>query len=146
MRLRRHERSFSSAREAARNGLLDRTRPRRTGLCPEAPGVPWDKGVGGPNDRLVGGRGTLASQTPVRTIGSYWPYATTVFDYVRRSMPFFQPHSLTNSEVYAVTAHLLNLNGIIAEQDVMSAETLPKVRMPNQDNFIPVQPWKPRVP
>ena len=104
-----------------------------------------DKGVGGPNDRLVGGQGTLASKTPVRTIGSYWPYATTVFDYVRRSMPFFQPHSLTDSEVYAVTAYLLSLNGIIGEQDVMNAETLPKVKMPNRDNFILVQPWKPRV-
>jgi len=105
-----------------------------------------DKGVGGPNDRLVGGQGTLASKTPVRTIGSYWPYATTVFDYVRRSMPFFQPHSLTDSEVYAVTAYLLSLNGIIGEQDVMNAETLPKVKMPNRDNFILVHPWKPRVP
>ncbi len=104
-----------------------------------------DKGVGGPNDRLVGGQGTLASKTPVRTIGSYWPYATTVFDYVRRSMPFFQPHSLTDSEVYAVTAYLLSLNGIIGEQDVMNAETLPKVKMPNRDNFILVQPWKPRA-
>jgi len=105
-----------------------------------------EKGVGGPNDRLVGGQGTLASKTPVRTVGSYWPYATTVFDYVRRSMPFFQPHSLTDSEVYAVTAYLLNLNGIIGEQDVMNAETLPKVKMPNRDNFILVHPWKPRVP
>jgi cytochrome c len=105
-----------------------------------------DKGVGGPNDRLVGGQGTLASKTPVRTVGSYWPYATTVFDYVRRSMPFVQPHSLTDSEVYAVTAYLLSLNGIIREQDVMNAETLPKVKMPNRDNFILVHPWKPRVP
>jgi cytochrome c len=105
-----------------------------------------DKGVGGPNDRLVGGQGTLASKTPVRTIGSYWPYATTVFDYVRRSMPFAQPHSLTDSEVYAVTAYLLNLNGIIGEQDVMNSDALPKVKMPNRDNFILVHPWKPRVP
>ena len=105
-----------------------------------------EKGAGTPNDRLVGGQGTLASQTPVKTIGSYWPYATTVFDYVRRSMPFFQPHSLTDNEVYAVTAYLLNLNGIIGEQDVMSSDTLPKVKMPNRDNFILVHPWKPRVP
>ena len=105
-----------------------------------------DKGVGGPNDRLVGGQGTLAGKTPVRTVGSYWPYATTVFDYVRRSMPFAQPHSLTDSEVYAVTAYLLSLNGIIRDQDVMNAETLAKVKMPNRDNFILVHPWKPRVP
>jgi len=105
-----------------------------------------EKGVGGPNDRLVGGQGTLASKTPVRTVGSYWPYATTVFDYVRRAMPFAQPHSLTDSEVYAVTAYLLSLNGIIKEQDVMNAETLPTVNMPNRDNFIPVHPWKPKAP
>ena len=105
-----------------------------------------DKGGGGPNDRLVGGQGTLASKTPVRTVGSYWPYATTVFDYVRRAMPFAQPQSLTDSEVYAVTAYLLSLNGIIGEQDVMNAETLPRVKMPNRDNFIPAHPWKPRAP
>ena len=105
-----------------------------------------EKGVGGPNDRLVGGQGTLASKAPVRTVGSYWPYATTVFDYVRRSMPFFQPHSMTDGEVYAVTAYLLNLNGIISEQEVMNAETLPRVKMPNRDNFILVYPWKPKVP
>ena len=103
-----------------------------------------EKGAGGPNDRLVGGQGTLASKTPVRTVGSYWPYATTVFDYVRRSMPFIQPLTLTDSEVYAVTAYLLSLNGVIGERDVMDAETLPKVKMPNRDNFIPVYPWSPK--
>src|SRR5262249_15431929 len=59
------------------------------------------KGAGQPNDRLVGGQGTLASKTPVRTIGSYWPYATTVFDYVRRAMPYTQPQSLTADETYS---------------------------------------------
>ena len=98
------------------------------------------KGVGQPNDRLVGGQGTLASNAPVRTIGSYWPYATTVFDYVRRSMPYIQSQSLSDNEVYAVTAYLLNLNGIIGENDEMSAQTLPKVKMPNQSNFIVVYP------
>jgi S-disulfanyl-L-cysteine oxidoreductase SoxD len=98
------------------------------------------KGAGQPNDRLVGGQGTLASKTPVRTIGSYWPYATTVFDYVRRAMPYIQPQSLSNDEVYAVTAYLLHLNGIIGEQDEMNAQTLPKVAMPNRDNFIVVYP------
>jgi len=98
------------------------------------------KGAGQPNDRLVGGQGTLASKTPVRTIGSYWPYATTVFDYVRRAMPYIQPQSLSNDEVYAVTAYLLHLNGIIGEQDEMNAQTLPKVVMPNRDNFIVVYP------
>jgi len=98
------------------------------------------KGAGQPNDRLVGGQGTLASKTPVRTVGSYWPYATTVFDYVRRAMPYIQPQTLSNDEVYAVTAYLLHLNGIIGERDEMNAQTLPKVKMPNQPNFIVVYP------
>src|SRR5688500_16887487 len=98
------------------------------------------KGAGQPNDRLVGGHGTLASKAPVRTIGSYWPYATTVFDYVRRSMPHAQPASLTADDGYAGAAHLLNPNGIIGENDEMNAQTLPKVKMPNQVNFIVVYP------
>ena len=103
-----------------------------------------EKGAGQPNDRLVGGHGTLASKTPVRTIGSYWPYATTVFDYVRRAMPYTQSHSLSDDEVYAVTAYLLYLNGIIAEADVMDAQSLPKVKMPNRDNFILAYPARPK--
>ena len=98
------------------------------------------KGAGQPNDRLVGGQGTLASKTPVKTIGSYWPYATTVFDYVRRAMPYLQPQSLSDDEVYAVTAYLLNLNGIIGETDEMNARTLPKVTMPNRSSFILMYP------
>ena len=97
-------------------------------------------GAGQPNDRLVGGQGTLASKAPVRTIGSYWPYATTVFDYVRRAMPYIQPQSLSNDEVYALTAYLLNLNGIVGDGDEMNAQTLPKVKMPNRDSFIVVYP------
>jgi len=102
------------------------------------------KGAGQPNDRLAGGHGTLASKTPVRTIGSYWPYATTVFDYVRRSMPYTQPQSLSDDEVYAVTAYLLQLNGIIGEADEMNAQTLPKVTMPNRGNFVIVYPRRGR--
>ena len=101
-----------------------------------------EKGAGQPNDRLVGGHGTLASKSPVRTIGSYWPYATTVFDYVRRAMPYLQPRSLTDDEVYAVTAYLLHLNGIIRAEDEMNAATLPRVKMPNRDNFILAYPTK----
>ena len=98
-------------------------------------------GVEGPQDVLVGGRGSLkAPAQPLKTIGSYWPYATTVFDYVRRSMPYIQPQSLSDDEVYAVTAYLLNLNGIIGDNDEMNAQTLPKVKMPNQVNFIVVYP------
>ena len=92
-------------------------------------------GAGRPNDQLVGGQGTLREAAPIRTIGSYWPYATTVFDYVRRAMPYVTPHSLTADETYAVTAYLLALNGIIEQDDVMDATSLPKVVMPNRDNF-----------
>ena len=95
------------------------------------------EGAGGPNDQLVGGRDTLATAAPVRTIGSYWPHATTVFDYIRRAMPFAQPQSLTADETYALTAYLLALNGVIDEDDVLDAGTLPRVRMPNRDNFVP---------
>src|SRR6266853_3600670 len=96
------------------------------------------KGAGQPNDRLVGGQGTIRAGTaPVKTIGSYWPYATTLFDYVRRAMPWSNPKSLTNDEVYAVSAYLLNLNGIIGANDTMNAQTLAKVSMPNKDGFIP---------
>src|SRR5512145_762575 len=98
------------------------------------------KGAGQPNDRLVGGQGTLDGKAPVRTIGSYWPYATTVFDYVRRAMPYTQSQSLSNDEVYAVTAYLLHLNGIIGAQDVMNAQTLPQVQMPNREHFILAYP------
>jgi cytochrome c len=99
-----------------------------------------EKGAGQPNDRLVGGQGTLTQLAQVRTIGSFWPYATTVFDYIRRAMPFQAPQSLTNDEVYALTAYLLVQNGIIGEKDVMNARTLPRVRMPNRDGFIVMYP------
>ena len=95
------------------------------------------EGANGINDRLVGGQGTLSSATPVRTIGSYWPYATTVFDYVRRAMPYPAPHSLTDAEAYAVTAYWLNLNGMIGADEVMDATSLPRVKMPNREGFTP---------
>ena len=95
-----------------------------------------EEGAGGPNDPLVGGHGTLTGDSPVRTVGSYWPYATTVFDYIRRSMPILQPQSLSDDEVYAVTAYLLELNGVIDADEVMNAETLPQVEMPNAGNFV----------
>jgi cytochrome c len=94
------------------------------------------KGAGKPADPLVGGIGSLASGKAVLTVGSYWPYATTLFDYVRRAMPTTNPQSLSNSEVYAVTAYLLHLNGIIGEGAVMEAATLPHVKMPNRDGFV----------
>jgi mono/diheme cytochrome c family protein len=94
-------------------------------------------GTEGPMDRLVGGHGTLNTPRPVKTIGSYWPYATTIYDYVNRAMPFDAPQSLTPDEVYSVTAWLLFQNGIIPEQAVLNAQTLPRVQMPNRDGFIP---------
>jgi S-disulfanyl-L-cysteine oxidoreductase SoxD len=96
------------------------------------------KGAGQPNDRLVGGQGTLAGEKPaVKTVGSYWPYATTLFDYIRRAMPYPQSKSLSNDEVYAVAAYILNLNGVIGENETLDAKTLPEVKMPNRDGFIP---------
>lgn len=95
-------------------------------------------GIGG---RLVGGFGTLDTDHPVKTVGSYWPYATTLFDYVHRAMPFNNPQSLSNDEVYAVSAYILYLNDIIERDAVMNAETLPEVEMPNRGGFIRSYPW-----
>lgn len=94
-------------------------------------------GTEGPADPLVGGQGTLKGPDPVRTVGSYWPYATTLFDYIRRAMPFDAPQSLTPDETYAVVAWLLAENGIVAGDQVLDAKSLPAVRMPNRDGFVP---------
>jgi cytochrome c len=88
-------------------------------------------------DKLIGGRGSLASGSPIKTIESYWPYATTVFDYVKRAMPFPAPGSLSDDEVYAVSAFILAEAGIIGRDQVMNATTLPEVLMPNRDGFVP---------
>jgi cytochrome c len=98
------------------------------------------EGAGQPNDRLVGGHGTLTQLAQVRTIGSFWPYASTVFDYIRRAMPFQAPQSLSDDEVYALTAYLLALNGIIEEREQMNASTLARVQMPNSDGFVLAYP------
>ena len=95
-----------------------------------------ENGTGGVNDVLSGGHGSLTGQRPQKTVGSYWPYATTVFDYVRRAMPFQTPGSLSSDETYAVTAYLLYVNDIIDENTEMNAESLPQVKMPNRDNFV----------
>jgi mono/diheme cytochrome c family protein len=86
---------------------------------------------------LVGGHSTLATAKPITTIGSFWQYATTLWSYMRRAQPFDDPGSLMADQVYAVTAYLLHLNGIIGEQDIMDAKTLPLVKMPNRDGFVP---------
>src|SRR5690606_16339422 len=94
-------------------------------------------GIGGIKDRLAGGQGTLASDKPIKTVGSYWPYATTLFDYIRRAMPYQAPESLSTDDTYAVTAYILGLNGILPEDGKLDKETLPKIKMPNHDGFIP---------
>lgn len=94
-------------------------------------------GQEGPMDRLVGGVGTLGSQKPVKTIGSYWPYATTLYDYVRRAMPFSAPQSLSPDEVYSLVAWLLHQNGILADDSILDAQSLAAIRMPNRNGFVP---------
>lgn len=92
-------------------------------------------GSEGPYDVLVGGGNTLKTTKPVKTIGSYWPYATTLYDYINRAMPFDAPQSLSSDEIYSVIAWLLHQNGIIAEQTVVDAHTLASVNMPNRLGF-----------
>ncbi len=94
------------------------------------------KGTGDSADELAGAKHGLTDNPPDKTIGTYWPYATTIFDFTRRSMPLNNPGSLNNSQLYAVTAYLLFLNGIITEKEIMNAETLPKVIMPNRNGFV----------
>lgn len=101
-------------------------------------------GANGPMDRLTGGVGSLTTPTPVKTVASYWPYATTVFDYIRRAMPLTAPQSLTDEEAYSLTAYLLSVDGIVAKDAVLDATSLPKVAMPNRGGFIDVSPRKPR--
>ena len=93
-------------------------------------------GTGKPADKLVGGIGSLGSGKAVKSVGSYWPYATTLFDYIRRSMPINMPMTLTNDEVYSVTAYVLFINGIVTNDQTMNASSLPQVRMPNRDGFV----------
>ena len=101
-------------------------------------------GTEGPQDAIAGGKGSLATQKPQKTVGSYWPYATTLWDYINRAMPFDHPSTLTPDEVYSATAYVLFLNGIVGEQDPLTETTLPKVRMPNRNGFV-VDP-RPDVP
>lgn len=85
---------------------------------------------------LVGGQETLASNNPLPTVGSYWPYATTVWDFIHRAMPYQNPGSLTPNEVYSLTAYILFMNHIIGEREELNKKNLPKVKMPNRDGFI----------
>ena len=103
-----------------------------------------EKGAGKPQDQLTGGLGTLATPKPVKTPASYWPAATTLFDYIRRAMPITAPQSLTNDEVYALTAYILSIDGIVPNDAVLDAKTLPRVKMPNKDGFVSWWPKPPR--
>jgi cytochrome c len=98
-----------------------------------------EKGEGRENQypALAGGIGSLSGSSPKKTVGSYWPYATTLFDYVRRAMPYDHPRSLSTDEVYAVSAFVLYLNGIVKETEELNEKTLPQVKMPNRDGFVP---------
>src|ERR1700730_6391170 len=102
--------------------------------CAACHGVNGQDGI---KDRLVGGQGTLASDKPIKTVGSFWPYATTLFDYIHRAMPYQAPGSLSVDDTYAVAAYILNLNGILPADGKLDKETLPKIKMPNRDGFIP---------
>src|SRR5262245_58825445 len=94
-----------------------------------------ENGKGGPNAKLIGGE-PIKDMESEKTIANFWPFATTLFDYIRRAMPWRTPRSLTNNEVYALTAYILSLNKLVGESDTINAQTLPKVRMPNRDGFI----------
>jgi len=94
------------------------------------------KGEGGVGDRLVGGQGTLGTPTPVRTVGSFWPYAPTLFDYIRRAMPQNAPQSLSNDDVYAVSAYILSLNGLLPADATLDAKSLAAIKMPNRNMFV----------
>ena len=93
-------------------------------------------GKEGPQDILAGGKGSLATDKPQKTVGSYWPYATTLWDYINRAMPFDHPSTLTTDEVYSAAAYVLFLNGIVGERDMLDQTTLPKVQMPNRNGFV----------
>lgn len=94
------------------------------------------QGAGKPMEALTGGVGSLTSGKPVKTAASYWPAPTTLFDYIRRAMPITTPLSLTNDEVYAVTAYLLSIDGIVPKDAVLDSKSLPQVKMPNRNGFV----------
>jgi S-disulfanyl-L-cysteine oxidoreductase SoxD len=114
------------------SGSVSRGREVFEQQCAACPGA---KGEGGVGDRLAGGQGTMATPKPVRTVGSYWPYAPTLFDYIRRAMPQNAPQSLSNDDVYSVSAYILNLNGLLSANGTLDAKKLSAIRMPNRNMF-----------
>jgi cytochrome c len=150
--------SWASAREFGRTPTLEEIRLWDIDVRPDGRGLPkgsggvsrgrevytsncegchGKNGQGGIKDRLAGGIGTLASGKPIKTVGSYWPYATTLFDYIRRAMPYTAPGSLNADDLYAVTAYILNINGILPDDGTLNLSNLPKIKMPNRDGFLP---------
>jgi S-disulfanyl-L-cysteine oxidoreductase SoxD len=103
-------------------------------------------GVGGIKDRLAGGQGTLATDRPIKTVGSYWPYATTLFDYIRRAMPYPSPGSLSADDTYAVAAYILNWNALVPADATLDKKSLPKIQMPNRNGFIPEPEFAKLIP
>jgi cytochrome c len=102
-----------------------------------------EKGAEGPADPLVGGIGSLTSDAPAKTVGSFWPYATTLFDYTRRAMPYDAPQSLSADELYAVTAYVLHLNDLLEADTVLDAASLQAIEMPNKGGFVSYWPKAP---
>lgn len=117
----------------AGSGSVERGRALFNAKCAACHG---EKGEGGLGDRLVGGQGSLNTPKPVKTVGSYWPYATTLFDYIRRAMPLNSPQSLDNEDVYAVAAFILYLNGLVPETATLDATSLLAIKMPNRNGFV----------
>jgi len=100
------------------------------------------EGIGASADPLMGEVGSLTSEYPEKTVNSYWPYATTLFDYIRRAMPLNAPFSLTADEVYALSAYILSQDGIISADLELNEKNLAQVMMPNRDGFIAIYPDK----
>ncbi len=98
------------------------------------------EGIGGSADPVVGEVGSLADEYPEKTVNSYWPYATTLFDYIRRAMPIDRPFSLSADEVYALSAYILSQDGIIDAELDLTEKNLAQVTMPNRDGFISIYP------
>jgi S-disulfanyl-L-cysteine oxidoreductase SoxD len=155
--------TFLSAAQTPRYNIgkpatADEIRKRETSVAPDGTGLPvgsgnveegrhiykvlcanchGDKGQGvGEYPALVGGQHTLKSKDPILTVGSYWPYATTVWDYTRRAMPYQRPGTLTPNETYAVTAFILFMNGIVDQKMELYEKNLPKIKMPNREGFV----------
>jgi mono/diheme cytochrome c family protein len=124
----------SGAGLPAGSGTAERGKAIYAAQCARCHGA---TGREGPEDVLVGGIGSLATAKPEKTVGSYWPYATTLWDYLNRAMPVDRPGMLSADDVYSVTAYVLHLNGIVSATEVLDANTLPRIRMPNRDGFIP---------